>query len=88
MAAGMSRRVPPQGLGPMLNEARLRKNLRGPECARRVGISRPYMFRLETGQRCPSVDVAERLAEVLELTADERAELMAAAVVSPDHDAA
>jgi transcriptional regulator with XRE-family HTH domain len=77
------RRVPPTGLGEMLNRVRLRAGLRGTEAARLAGVSRQYLVRLETGQRCPSVDVAERLAEVLGLTGPECAELMAAAVVKP-----
>lgn len=82
------RRTPPAGLGPMLNRARLRAGLRGTEAARLVGISRQYLVRLESGQRCPSLEVAERLAEVLALTDGERTELMAAAVVKPGQRAA
>lgn len=82
------RRVPPPGLGPMLNRARMRAGLRGPEAAREIGISRHYMFRLETGARCPSLAVAERMAVVLKLTPGERAELLAAAVVKPDRKTA
>lgn len=82
------RRIPPAEVGQMIGRARMRAGLRGPECAREVGISRPFMFRLETGQRCPSVDVAERLADVLKLTAEERPELMAAAVSRADRRAA
>lgn len=79
-----TRRTPPAGLGEMLGRARMRVGLRGTEAARLVGISRQYLVRLESGQRCPSVDVAERLAEVLGLADAERAELMAAAVVKPE----
>jgi transcriptional regulator with XRE-family HTH domain len=73
------RRTPPAGLGRMLNEARLRAGLRGTEAARLTGVSRQYLVRLETGQRCPSVEVAERLAVVLQLTGAEAGKLMAAA---------
>jgi len=74
------RRTPPATLGPMLGRARLRTGLRSAEAARLVGISRQYLVRLESGQRCPSVGVAEALAEVLRLDKEDRAELMAAAV--------
>lgn len=74
------RRVPPAELGPMLNRARLRAGLRGTEAARLVGISRQYLVRLESGQRCPSVDVAERLVEVLGIDGADRVLLLEAAV--------
>ncbi|MHA6762063.1 helix-turn-helix domain-containing protein [Streptacidiphilus sp. PAMC 29251] len=77
------RRIPPPELGQMLGRARMRADLRGREAARLVGISRQYLVRLEVGQRSPSVAVAEQLAEVLQLTAHERAALMAAAVAKP-----
>jgi DNA-binding XRE family transcriptional regulator len=73
------RRVPPPELGRMLGEARMRAGLRGTEAARLTGVSRQYLVRLETGQRCPSVEVAERLAVVLRLTGAEAGKLMAAA---------
>lgn len=77
------RRTPPPELGPMLAAARMRRGLRGRECARLIGISPSYLVGLETGQRCPSVTVAERLAEVLALDEAERAVLLTGAV----HDA-
>jgi predicted transcriptional regulator len=64
----------------MLNRARLRAGLRGTEAARLVGISRQYLVRLESGQRCPSVDVAERLVEVLGIDGADRVLLLEAAV--------
>jgi DNA-binding XRE family transcriptional regulator len=82
------RRTPPPELGPMLAAARVRAGYRGAEAARLVGVSRQYLVRLESGQRCPSVDVAARLVEVLGLTGAERAQLMAVAVVKADRDRA
>lgn len=74
------RRSPPPELGPMLAAARLRAGYRGRECARLAGIDHGYLIRLESGQRVPSRAVAEILAAVLLLDADEREVLMAAAV--------
>ena len=77
------RRTMPTEVGQMLGRARMRAGLRGTEAARLVGVSRQYLVRLESGQRCPSADVARCLAQVLGLTETERVELMAVAVVKP-----
>ncbi|MFC1439062.1 helix-turn-helix transcriptional regulator [Streptacidiphilus sp. N1-10] len=45
-----------------------------------VGVSHVYLLYLESGQRCPSVTVAEKLAEVLVLDGTEREQLLDAAV--------
>lgn len=84
MAEGVERRVPPPGLGELIRTARMRAGLRGTEGARLAGLSRQYLVRLEVGQRSPSVDVAERVADAFAMTAQERVELMAAAVVKAD----
>jgi transcriptional regulator with XRE-family HTH domain len=78
------RRTMPTEVGQMLGRARMRAGLRGTEAARLLDISRQYLVRLESGQRAPSTDMADRLAVVLGLTEAERAELMAVAVVKPD----
>jgi transcriptional regulator with XRE-family HTH domain len=84
MAAGVNeqrvRRVPPPGLGDMLNRARLRAGYRLREAERLLGVTHPYLLRLESGERVPSRAVALRLAELLAMDEDERAELLAAAV--------
>lgn len=80
------RRIPPAGLGPMLGEARLRCGFRLREFARMVGLSPSYVVGLEAGLRCPSRSVAERLADALDLTAEERVLLLSAAVSDAGRD--
>jgi transcriptional regulator with XRE-family HTH domain len=80
------RRTPPAGLGRMLNTARMRAGLRGRECARLVDISPGYLVGLETGLRCPSATIAQKLADVLALDDDERAVLLAGAVDDAGRD--
>jgi transcriptional regulator with XRE-family HTH domain len=80
------RRIPPPELGPILAAARLRRGLRGREAARLLGISAGYLVGLESGQRCPSATIAERLVEVLELDDAERAVLIGAAVDDAGRD--
>ncbi|MFE5852533.1 helix-turn-helix domain-containing protein [Streptomyces sp. NPDC056500] len=74
------RRVPPVELGPMLAAARARTGLAQRRASAIAGLSGHYLNAIEAGQRTPSRVVAERLAEVLELTPDERRKLFAAAV--------
>jgi transcriptional regulator with XRE-family HTH domain len=82
------RQIPPPWLGELIRTARLRAGLRGAEGARLAGLGRQYLVRLECGQRCPSVDAAERLAEAFKMTATERSVLLAAAVTKQDRVAA
>ncbi|WPO69927.1 helix-turn-helix transcriptional regulator [Streptomyces sp. KN37] len=89
MAVGMEirqRRTPPDGLGSMLRAARERAGLGLRHAARRADLSGGYMAHLEEGSRCPSRTVAARLADVLELDDDERAQLYAAAVTDAGAD--
>ncbi|MFE7229868.1 helix-turn-helix domain-containing protein [Streptomyces sp. NPDC057596] len=74
------RRTPPQGLGPLLRTARERAGLSQSEVGRRAGIPQGYVWKLETGQRCPSTAVAERLADVLRLKLPECKTLFGCAV--------
>lgn len=74
------RRTPPQALGPMLRAARERAGLGQGESARQAGVTQGYLWLLENGQRCPSMAVAERLADVLALTLEECRALYGAAV--------
>lgn len=74
------RRTPPDGLGQALRAAREQVGLGLREAARQCGLSAGYLAHLEAGERCPSVAVAERLAEVLQLGATAGALLGAAAV--------
>ncbi|MDH6122030.1 transcriptional regulator with XRE-family HTH domain [Kitasatospora sp. GAS204A] len=80
------RRTPPPELGPMLGSARLRAGYRVREFARLVELSHSYLLHLEAGTRCPSVTVARRIAEALELTEGEWALLFAAAVDDAGRD--
>lgn len=82
------RQVPPQWLGELIRTARLRAGLRGAEGARLAGLSRQYLVRLECGQRCPSVDAAERLAAAFMMTPTERSVLLAVSVTKADGEAA
>ncbi|MEV4043137.1 helix-turn-helix transcriptional regulator [Streptomyces sp. NPDC049744] len=74
------RRTPPQALGPLLRDARERAGLSQRETSRRTGIVQSYLWRLESGQRCPSMAVAERLADALQLTLPECRTLFGCAV--------
>ncbi|MFJ4623061.1 helix-turn-helix domain-containing protein [Streptomyces sp. NPDC088812] len=82
MTAGLirERRTPPEGLGPLLREARETARLTPAETARRVGVTASYLAKLERATRCPSVTVAQRLAAVLDLDAVQRAVVLAGAV--------
>ncbi|MFJ7242365.1 helix-turn-helix domain-containing protein [Streptomyces olivaceus] len=74
------RRTPPQGLGPLLQGARERADLSQSETGRRAGVPQSYVWKLEAGLRCPSMLVAERLADVLQLTLPECQTLFGCAV--------
>lgn len=74
------RRTPPAELGPILRLARERAGVGLRNLARQAGIDAGYVTHLEAGRRCPSAAVAQRLAELLPLTDDERTQLYAASV--------
>ena len=74
------RRTMPAEVGRMLAEARMRAGFRLREAERLLDVTHPYLLRLETGERTPSVTVAERIAGLLDLTEDERTQLLAVAV--------
>lgn len=74
------RRTPPDGLGQALREAREAVGLSQAATAQACGIGQSYLAKLEDSSRCPSVTVADRLAEVLQLGDLARALLAAAAV--------
>ena len=75
-----TRRALPAEIGAMLRAARHRAGLSSRRAAARAGISRGHLLDSESGRRCPSVVVADALADALELTDAERADLAAAAV--------
>jgi transcriptional regulator with XRE-family HTH domain len=66
----------PADVGRLLARARRGLGLSQGAVAARVGISRPFLTRLEAGQRAPSVAVAVRLAFVLQLSDRERGLLL------------
>lgn len=63
------RRLAPE-LGALLRDARCARGMTRAALAAAVGVSWPYIGRLERGERCPSTVVAERLIKVLELRHD------------------
>lgn len=74
------RRTPPAGLGEALRQARETAGLSQGAVAGAVGVRPDYVSKLERGERCPSVSVAQALARILNLTAAGAALLFAAAV--------
>ncbi|MEV7054122.1 helix-turn-helix transcriptional regulator [Streptomyces microflavus] len=74
------RRTPPADLGPMLTAARERTGLTQRHASIAAGLGRNYCCMIEGGHRVPSRVAAERIADVLQLTDQERAQLYAAAV--------
>ncbi|MFJ3141411.1 helix-turn-helix domain-containing protein [Streptomyces halstedii] len=74
------RRTPPAELGPMLAAARKRSGYTRRRVSIAAGLGRSYFGLIEGGHRTPSRVAAERLADVLQLTEPERAQLYAAAV--------
>lgn len=74
------RRVPPPELGPALKARRLALGLGLRETARRVGISHGHLVGIEAGRYCPSLAVADALADVLGLGEADRELLDASAV--------
>ncbi|NUQ96388.1 MAG: helix-turn-helix transcriptional regulator [Streptomyces sp.] len=74
------RRTPPVGLGDALRRARENAGLSQGAVAAAVGVRHDYVSKLERGERCPSANVAEALAVVLNLSASGAALLEAAAV--------
>lgn len=80
------RRTPPPEFGPALTAARRAAGLSGREAARRIGVGPGYLRNLEAGTRCPSVSVAESIAEALRLDAAARAVILAGAVSDAGRD--
>lgn len=70
------RHVLPADLAAELRVARLRLGLGLRQLERLICISRGYLSRLERGERCPSVVVAEALAVSLKLDSSVRARLL------------
>ena len=51
-----------------IKEIRQSKNLSITELAKKAGIKRPNLSRLESGKHLPSLDTIEKLAEALEVS--------------------
>lgn len=81
-----TRRTPPPGLGELIRTARMRAGFRGREGARLAGVSPGFLCDLEVGRSCPSVTMAQALADAFEMTDEERAHLLAAAVPDAGRD--
>lgn len=56
-----------KGVGEAIQEIRLARGLRREDLAARVGISPPYLSRIESGERPPRLELSARIAEALEL---------------------
>lgn len=54
-----------------LKVARVKKNLTQKQLAELVGVSSSTINRIETGNQIPKVDILLKLAEILEVSAEE-----------------
>ncbi len=57
--------APRVAFGRRVRRLRTALTLRQPELAKRAGISRGYLARLEAGQQSPTLEVIEKLARAL-----------------------
>lgn len=80
------RRTPPPGFGAILTAARQAAGLGVREAARSVGIDAGHMSRLESEERSPSLTVARRLVEVLNLSGTAQRVVLGAAVRDAGRD--
>lgn len=58
-------------LNKSLEKFRLEKELSHKDVAKKAGISRAFYTQIENGNRTPSIGVAKRLSEVLNLSLDD-----------------
>lgn len=54
-----------------LKVARVKKGLTQKELGELVGVSSSTLWRIETGKQIPKVDILLKLAEILEVSAEE-----------------
>ena len=54
-----------------LKMVRMQRGFRQFDVARQVGISEPYMSKLETGRKMPKGDLLCRIAEIIGVTEDD-----------------
>ena len=76
------RRTLPAGFAHLLRIHRRAAGYGIREAAERLGIDRGHLSRIERGHRCPSPEVAERIAELYRLPIAVSDRLMAAAALT------
>ena len=59
--------APVQSFGEFIRSGRLRLNLTQGDVADRVGVNQGYISRVESGEREPTVTIALRICDVLNL---------------------
>lgn len=60
-----------EAFGKRLKDIRLAKSIPIEYIVNQIGCTRPYLFQLERGQKCPSLDTLIRLMNTLDVSADE-----------------
>jgi len=71
--------------GKYLSVARMQKGFSQSRLARTVGCDHSFISRIEAGERNPSREMTETIADALELNSTERDSLMLAAGYAPPH---
>lgn len=61
-------------IGCNIKTIRLNKKLSRNELAKKIGVSQQFIQQMETGQKCPSLDTAMRLAAALGCKLDDLVE--------------
>lgn len=61
-------------IGCNIQTIRLNKKLSRNELAKKIGVSQQFIQQMETGQKCPSLDTALRLATALGCKLDDLVE--------------
>ncbi len=61
-------------IGCNIQTIRLNKKLSRNELAKKIGVSQQFIQQMETGQKCPSLDTALRLAAALGCKLDDLVE--------------
>lgn len=63
--------APVRSFGEFVKSGRLRLNLTQGDVAERIGVNQGYISRVESGEREPTVTIALKLCEVLNLDINE-----------------
>lgn len=61
----MMQKITASCFGPVLRQFRIARSLTQDELAARMGIASPYISRLESGHKLPSLEMVCKLAEAL-----------------------